>query len=219
MTTFTQADSQYRRALEAPGRELASAFAAARQVAKIDLQGNDITQAVLSRMKSFFATQDMIKTQLSKVYAASAADFFVENILFYLKIVLERIAPQLAVNSEKNIVQKRGSIRPDISIWRDSQVVAAIECKTQLGWNRNNWLRDFEQRELKLKAEFPDANLFLLVMTAMNWPGFGDDPRVGKQFFVILHDTWPRNFAAESSTKLIAHRLEELISILVENAK
>ncbi len=217
MTTFTRADSQYRSAIEAPGRELSTAFAAARQIPVIDLTGDDITQAVLLRLKSFLTTQDAIKAELSKVYAAPAADFFVETVLFYLRVTLERLAPQLSVASEKNIVRKQGSMRPDISIWQGNQVVGAIECKTQLGWNRDGWLRDFEDRESRLKAEFPDAKLFLLVMTGSNWPGFGDDQRVGNQFFVLLHDTWPREFA-EASPKLIAHRVEALISALVKHA-
>lgn len=218
MTTFTQADSHYRRALEAPGRELPDAFVAARQVTKIDLRGSDITQAILLRLKSFFTTQDTIKAELSKVYAAPAADFFVETVLFYLKVTLDRLAPQLSVASEKKIVRRRDSMRPDISIWQDNQVVAAIECKTQLGWNRDGWLSEFEDRESTLKADFPDAKLLLLVMTGSNWPGFGSDQRVGNQFFVLLHDIWPRDFSAETSQKLIAHRIEALISLLIEHA-
>jgi len=118
MTSFVSADSEYRHAVEAPGRQLAAAFAAARQVPQIDLAGNDISFAVLLRLRSFFRTQDAIKSELGKVYAAPAADFLVETVLFYLRVVLARLEPTLAVASERNIVKKQGSMRPDISIWR-----------------------------------------------------------------------------------------------------
>ena len=219
MTTYTQADLQYRSALEAIGRELPSAYTTAQPVERIDLQGNDITQAVLFRMKSFLNIQHTIKTQLLKEYAAPAANFFVETVLLYLRVAIKRLAPMRTVAAAKNIIRKRGSIRPDISIWQGNQVFAAIWCKTQLGWKRNDWLTEFEQRESRLRAEFPDAKLFLLVMTGRNWPGFGDDQRVGRQFFLLRHDIWPHEFAVESAARLIAHRIESLIATLVENAK
>jgi hypothetical protein len=218
MRTFTEADAEYRRAIEAPGRVLPAAFSAAKQVEKVDLKSDDISRAVLLRLKSYLETQDAIKSHLQKVYAAPAADFFVETIVFYLHVALAHLAPNLRVCSERNIVRKQGSMRPDISIWWDDKVVAAIECKTQLGWNRDGWLHDFEDRESRLSAEFPDAKLFLLVMTGSNWLGFGENLRAGKQFFVLLNDIWPRDYD-DTSTNQIKDRFEVLISLLVAHAE
>lgn len=218
MISFMSADAQYRKAIEAPGLELTAALSAAKQVATVDLHGNDITKTILLRLKSFLLVQDIVKAELKKVYAAPAADFFVETTLFYLRITLERLAPQLEVASEKNIVRKRGSMRPDISVWHGDSVVAAIECKTQLGWNRDRWLHDYEARESRLKAEYPNAELYLLVMTGSNWPGFGDDNRVGKKLFMLMHDAWPRDFDEESPQQ-IAHRFEMLVSELLRHTK
>lgn len=217
MPTFVEADAMYREALEAPGTHLAAAFAAASDAGPLDLNGTDITVAALLRLRAFFRTQDSIKAQLDKVYASPAADFLVETLVFYLRVALARVEPGLSVASEKNIVQRRGSLRPDISIWRGNNIVAAIECKTQLGWNRNGWLRDFEDRETRLREEHPEAKLFLLVMTASNWPGFGDDARVGQQFFVLLEDIWPREFD-ESTPGAIVHRVESLIAEVLRHA-
>jgi hypothetical protein len=214
MPTFTQVDSEYRNAIEAPGRELPAAMAAAQQVPGIDLNGDDISRAVLARLKSYMTAQDAIKTALGKRYGSSAADFFVETVLFYLRVALERLSPGVAVVSEKSIIRKRGALRPDISVWRGDRLVAAVECKTQLGWSRGEWLNDFERRESRMKADFPDAQLFLLVMTGSNWSGFGDDPRAGTQFFALLRDVWPRDVVEPLAT-LIAHRVEELILALV----
>ena len=218
MRTFTDADRTYRDAIEAQGRELPAAFAAARLVPQIDLNTTDITHAVLLRLKSFLLCQEKIKAELGKVYAAPAADFFVESVCFFLTVVLGRLDSSLTVASEKNIVRRQGSMRPDISIWRGETVVAAIECKTQLGWNRDGWLHDFENREKRLAAEFSSAKLFLLVMTASNWPGFGDDRRVGSQFFVLLNDIWPNTFDPSSSTTSITHPIERLFRELISHA-
>lgn len=219
MRTFTEADQAYRTAIEALGRDLPSAFAAARSVLPIDLNATDITHAVLLRLKSFLLCQEQIKSELGKVYAAPAADFFVESVCFFLKVVLGTLDPSLAVASERNIVRQRGSIRPDISVWRGEKVVAAVECKTQLGWNRDGWLHDFEDRETRLATEFPDAQMFLLVMTGSNWPGFGDDKRVGKQFFVLLNDIWPNTFEASAATASIVHPIESLFHEVLSHAR
>lgn len=213
---FVQADTAYRTAIESAGRELEAAFSSARAIAP-DLNRADITWAILMRLKSYLTSQDAIKSHLNKVYAAPAADFFVETIVFYLRVALERLSPGLTIASEKNIVRRRGSMRPDISIWRGDRLISAIECKTQLGWNRDGWLLDFQNREHRLRVDCPDAKLYLLVMTGSNWPGFGDDVRLGRQFFVLLKDTWPRDIEV-ISPDLITHRFESLVNEIIAAA-
>jgi hypothetical protein len=217
--TLTEADETYRAVVEGPGRELLAALTAARSVPTIDMNGTDITHAILLRLKAFFQCQEKIKTHLGKVYAAPAADFFVETVCFFLKVVLERLAPSLSVASERNIVRRQGSMRPDISIWKNGEVVAAIECKTQLGWNRDKWRQDFELRESRLSADFPNARIFLLVMTGSNWPGFGDDKRVGNQFFVLLNKIWPNTFEPVAAVTTIVHPIEGLFQKILSHAK
>lgn len=219
MSTFTEADEAYRAAIEAAGRDLPTAFTAARSVPLIDLNSTDITHAVLLRLKSFLLCQEKIKHELGKMYAAPAADFFVETVCFFLKVIFGRLDPSLVIASEKSIVRERGSMRPDISIWRGTMVVAAIECKTQLGWNRDGWLHDFEEREIRLAAKFPNAKLFLLVMTGSNWPGFGGNKRVGKQLFVLLKDIWPNTFEPSSGTTSIVHPIETLFCEVLSHAR
>ena len=219
MTTFTEADEAYRKAIEAPGRYLLDAFESANSVTEINLNGTDITQAVLLRLKSFMWCQEQIKRELGKVYSAPAADFFVETICFFLKVAFTKLDPTLTVMSEKNIVRKRGSLRPDISIWRGDRLVVAIECKTQLGWNRDGWLSDFEDRESKLSTDFPSARLFLLVLTGSNWGGFGDDIRVAQQFFVLLKNASPTRFEISFLEDLICHPIEMLITEILDKSK
>lgn len=217
--TFTDADQAYRAAIGAPGRELANAFTAASSVPEIDLAGTDLTTAVLLRVKAFYVSQDEIKNGLCKVYAASAADFFVETVCFYLKVVLGRVDSSLSVASEKSVARRRGALRPDISVWRGEKLIAAIECKTQLGWNRDGWIRDFEKRQAILIDVSPDAKLFLLVMTGINWPGYGDDARVGQQFFLLLRDLWPTKFDASVVATGITHPIEGLFSAVLSHSR
>lgn len=90
----------------------------------------------------------------------------------------------------EQLKKKRGAIRPDISVWKGDEVIAIIECKTQLGWNREKWEEDFLKREINLKEKFPKAKAYLLVMSLENWPGFGDNCNCGSKYFV-LSKYWP----------------------------
>lgn len=76
---------------------------------------------------------------MNKKLAPVAADFFVETILFYLKLILDKYKKNYEVFSERQIKHHQSYIKPDISIWDNDKVIAIIECKTNLGWNRKGW--------------------------------------------------------------------------------
>jgi len=176
----------------------------------ISLDKREITKAILLRMKAYYEVQNKIKVFLNKRYLPPASDFFVEAIAFYLKLILDIRGTDLKVHSEKQIRPRRGSIRPDISVWKKDEVVAIIECKTQLGWNRDKWEDDFQKRESKLEQEFPNAKAFLVVMTSENWSGFPDDnKKVGEQYFT-LSSTWPTNISYDNIEKIIMNPIEDL---------
>jgi hypothetical protein len=143
------------------------------------------SQAIAHRLRTFYIAQSKIKDFLDKKVAQAGSDFFVETILFFLKLFNDVKELKLEITSERAIQRKRNAIRPDISIWRGSELLAVVECKTQLGWSRDNWKSDFENREEKLKAVFPNAKMFLVVMSSYNWSGFGDDLRIGEQLFCL----------------------------------
>ena len=173
-----------------------------------DLNKNEITVAILERLKSFYKTQQETKTFLNKRYQTAGADFFVETIIFFIQLYLKSKKSDLEVHSERQIRPKKKMIRPDISIWRGNEVVAIIECKTQLGWNRKNWENDFNSREMKLKREFPNAKAFLLVMTGLNWGGFENNENLGTKYFCLLENIWPINY---NDTTQIKTPIEGLI--------
>lgn len=179
-------EKKYWESLDNQQKQLLSLYEEIKSNASISLEERDITKAILLRMKAYYDAQGKIKKFLNKRYLSPASDFFVETIVFYLKVIFDIEDISLEVHSERQIRQKRGTIRPDISVWKNNKVVAIVECKTQLGWNRDKWEEDFEKRESKLKKEFPNAKAFLVVMTSKNWPGFPDDnKKVGEQYFTL----------------------------------
>jgi hypothetical protein len=186
---------------------------------KINLDGRDVTKAILFRMKAYYEFQNRIKKLLNKRYSPAASDFFAETVSFYLKAILETYNTGLKVYSERQIRPKKGAIRPDISIWRGDEVSAIIECKTQLGWNRDKWEDDFRGREEKLKKEFPKARAFLVVLTSENWPGFSPgDKKVGKQYFT-LSSVWPTKISDDTIGTVIINPIEDLFKSILKGAR
>ena len=158
----------------------------------LSLNNKDISKAIIWRMKAFSDNNNKIKKFLNKKYAPPAADFFVETVLFYLKLILDKYKKQYEAFSERQIKPHRGYMRPDISIWDNDKVIAIIECKTNLGWNRFRWEEDFINREKKLKNDFPEANAFLLVMTSLNWSGIPEsDVNLGEKYFILSKGLQP----------------------------
>jgi len=197
-----QMNDAYQRAIEKLPQALEQAYTTLVQQGPIPLEGTEITKAMLLRLRAFYLSQKDIKEFLGKRVAGAAADFFVETVLFYLKALNETHRLGFEIASERAIERKRNAIRPDISVWNHDELVASIECKTQLGWNRDQWQRAFESREKELKAKHPRARMFLLVLTTENWSGFGDNPKVGKQFFV-LSKMWPSSINPDKIEEVI----------------
>lgn len=181
----------------------------------VGLKEREVSKAMLIRIHSWYSFQSKIKNFLNKRKATPASDFFVETLLFYLKVIFEIFDVKQEVSSEKEIRRKRGVIRPDISIWKGNDANAIIECKTQLGWNRYGWREAFMKKEDYIKSEFPNAKAFLVIMTSENWPGFGGDENVGKKFFT-LYNTWPTEIDPKGNLdKYILNPIEPLIKSLL----
>jgi hypothetical protein len=136
------------------------------------------------------ANSTILKPSLIKGTAQAGSDFFVETILFFLRLFNDVKNLGLEIRSEERILPH---LRADITVWSGSELLAVIECKTQLGWHRNTWDAHFKERESKIKNKFPKVQVFLVVMSGCNWSGFKKkDKRVGKQLFCLLSkDNWP----------------------------
>jgi len=210
-------EKKYWKSLNNQHKQLMNLYKEIKADASISLEERDITKAILLRMKAYYDTQNKIKEFLNKRYLSAASDFFVETIVFYLKVILEIEDIGLEVHSERQIRQKKGAIRPDISVWKNNKVVAIVECKTQLGWNRDKWEEDFKKRETKLKHEFQNAKAFLVVMTSKNCSGFpGGNKKVGEQYFT-LSPIWPKNISLDKIDNVIMNMnpIEDLFKKII----
>ncbi|MDA0866996.1 MAG: hypothetical protein O2890_11380, partial [Cyanobacteria bacterium] len=174
----------------------------------------DYSKVLVNRLRAFYCAQDRIKKILGKHQIQNGADFFVEVVLFVLKVFIETEKLNIKVASEQKLQKKRGSIKPDISIWRNDTLLAIVECKTQLGWMRNHWPIHFREREERLKEIYPESELFVLVMTSCNWSGFGrqaDNPEVNQKFFCLLKETWPTFIPHEAELPAMESPIENLL--------
>ncbi|MEM9216994.1 MAG: hypothetical protein AAGD25_21925 [Cyanobacteria bacterium P01_F01_bin.150] len=195
---------------------------------RFSLDNLDYSRLIANRVRAYYQAQDKAKTYLSKKKAQSGSDFFVETFLFTLKLFIETEGLNLELASEKSLQKKKKSIFPDISLWRGDTCVCAIECKTQLGYQRHSWLSQFEDREKKLREVFPESKMFLLVMTSNNWLGFDvsdpkagldkSDSRVGEKFFCLLgrypngKGIWPIWMPEDLSEEHFQHPIEQLLA-------
>lgn len=195
MKNLAQIDNAYNESISETFEKLKSVYTDIEQNYTFDLTNTEITDAILQRLRTYYVTQNNIKTFLDKRYLAAASDFFVESTLFFLKLYFKSQGGNIQAHSERQIKPTKNAIRPDISIWKDNKVIAIIECKTQLGWNRNNWEQQYIDRDAKLKTDYPNAKSFLLVMTGLNWSGFGDNLKLNDSYFCLLNDIWPTTYS------------------------
>lgn len=188
---------------------------------EINLTSNELTLCLLKRLNTYYEMQYATKDLLRKRYITAGADYFVESVVFFLKLVLENPDIALEVHSERQLKNKRGSIRPDISVWKNDELIAIVECKTQLGWNRGNWEEHFEARKTRLIADFPKAKAYLLVMTDLNWGGFNEERHqalLGKEYFCLMKGVWPgtKSFNELKENIFWENRIEKLLVSIMD---
>jgi hypothetical protein len=218
--SLLQADEPFRKCLSDLPVSLTKSLHNAADLGELCLSSDEVTRAILLRLRAYYLAQEAIKALLGKRVAAAGSDFFVESLVFFLRVLNETHRLGVEVESEVALIKKRGSARPDITIRCDGRPIAIIECKTQLGWKRKGaWLMDFEARERLIHESFVEVPLFLVVMTEANFEGLGKDPRVGSQFFALLKKPyWPAYIDPERLSEVIQDPIEPLFVQIVEYA-
>jgi hypothetical protein len=201
---------EYAIALDSLSDILKQSYASIRDL-KPSIDKKDYSKLVINRLRAFYHAQAETKDFLNKRIAQPGDHFFVETIVFALKLFCDIEKLNLEIASERTIKHKRKSIRPDISIWTGDKLIGAIECKTQLGYQRNSWDNQLQDRATKIRLAFPEAKLFLLVMTSVNWSSFGDDPRVGTELFCLLNEVWPAFMSKDFDESIILNPIEPLL--------
>jgi len=100
----------------------------------MSLTTREVTEAVLLRVGAFYAFQEHAKRTIGTGAIRSGAYFFADSVYLYLKAVLASRRTPAEVRSEEPFTTAGGKIKPDISVWCGAACVAAVECKTQMGW-------------------------------------------------------------------------------------
>lgn len=138
-----------------------------------DLSKTEITDAIIERMFAFWHFHvGNNKNILGRVINTTAADFFTETCLLFLKCYFEQ-QQGIQVYSEKKL--KPSNLRPDISIWKNDRLVAVIELKVSNGWKGKNMYEHLEYRARQIQEIAPSAYFGVLAY----W-----------NFFDISHSTW-----------------------------
>jgi hypothetical protein len=75
------------------------------------------------------------------------------------------------VRCEQTTHQERGALRPDVSLRSppSDSLVATVECKSDLGWDRGDWRVKFQERTQKLQSAFPGCASYLCVLHKKDW--------------------------------------------------
>jgi hypothetical protein len=150
----------------------------------VNLLRSEWTKLFVSRMHAHTFYNDQIKGFANKRVRASLDHAMVETIAMQLKAYLRKIGRlDMVVHAEKSIPGSR--CRPDVSVWIGERCVAAIECKVQLGWDRDNHEQNFTNREAALTAAgVPVGNVWHVVASQCNWVR-GTTPRWGSRWLVV----------------------------------
>ncbi len=125
---------------------------------------------ILTWMRDLRAFQAQFGSMFGRKKQPPLADDFTAAVALCLEQFLSARGQPGRVRSEEPTHKKRGATRPDISVLIDGgSLVATVECKTNLGWNRKGWRENCESRCDDLLRLFPDCIPYMCVLTEKNW--------------------------------------------------
>jgi hypothetical protein len=127
----------------------------------------------------------------------------------------------LKVSSEKNYILKGGKyIKPDVGIWRKNSLVFALECKTNLGYDRSSWKSHFENRTAQyVNSGLKPSGVVWIVATETNWSGFpSNDQRSGTNWLCLCQrGSWfgGKNNSTPLAKAMVPGVVESLVNSLI----
>jgi hypothetical protein len=174
-----------------------------------DLNKTEITDAIIARMDAFWAFHvHNTKQILNRETNVVAGDFFTETCLLYIQLYFKG---KYEVKSEVNINKGKGNaIKPDISIWKDEQLLAVIEIKVSNGFKGKFIIDHLKNREVQILAVKP--GVYFGVIAYWN-------------FFDINSEDWGRkyiglvNYGNVEKHSRTGASVEELLRILENSTK
>lgn len=138
------------------------------------------------RMKSLSKALGRTREPPISEIVTEAVNMFVDSVV--RSDTLKRLG--LIVTSEKTVKLPSGKyIKPDVAIWypRGPRLIAAVECKTCLGYQRKTWMNDYEKRVIDFSSVGVEkSSIMLFVGTENTWGGFPKhDERYGNVWFSL----------------------------------
>lgn len=174
-----------------PSAELMTYATACDAYAAGKLSSDEMQDSLCDYMDGAAGRGRALSAALNRTKEPPMADVFTEatNMLVDAIVRSKNLKDKnLTVFSEKNLRLPVGGFRkPDVSIWKDGKLLAAVECKTCLGHRRNDWLSDYDKRVTEFGTiGLPAEALILFVETEQTWYGFpATDPRTHKSWFTL----------------------------------
>lgn len=146
------------------------------------------TKFILTWMRELSRFQSEFGQLFGRRKRPSAGDEFTAAVGLSLEQFLASRNVPGRIRCEENTHQKRGATKPDVSVRSiTDQLVATVECKTDLGWDRKEWKNKCEKRAEDLGKLFPGVLSFLCVQTSRNWDSseFEKSPHFGNLWFCL----------------------------------
>jgi hypothetical protein len=146
------------------------------------------TKFILTWMRCLGEFQTKFGKLFGRIKRPPKSDEFTAAVAICLEQFLASRRIPGRVASEETTHRAKGAKRPDISVNSDSgQLLATIECKTNLGWSRKEWKEQINKRTEQMRISCPGSESFLCVLTQSNWDysEFERSPLCGKQWFCL----------------------------------
>jgi hypothetical protein len=171
-----------------------------------DLEEDEITKAVIQRMESFWLFNVHNCNDLDRQINTVAADFFTETCLLFIKALAKQKG--IDVFSERPIsnIEHKTKMRPDISFWRNDQLLAVIELKVSDGYKGKHLPSHLEDRKSQIKEIWPDAFFGAVVY----WNCFNQKNAIDPNFIGLL------NFSKDNRHKPTGKTIDGLLKKLFE---
>lgn len=154
----------------------------------IDVITSDVMQAsICEYMDQAAGRARALSSALGRTKEPPMADVFTEATNMLVDSIVRGRDSSVKVFSEKNVKLKCGYRKPDVSIWKNDELIGVVECKTCLGRRRDDWLNDYEKRVDELsELKLTESRVVLFVETEQTWQGFpASDPRTLKTWFTL----------------------------------
>jgi hypothetical protein len=143
---------------------------------------------ILTWMRELRAFQRKFGALFGRIKQPPLADDFTAAVALCLGQFLTARGHAGRVCCEKTTHKKRGATRPDVSVFSAADtLIATVECKTNLGWNRKKWREQCDNRNAALLQAFPGCMPYMCVLTQKNWNSdeFLNSPLSRKQWFCL----------------------------------